>query len=81
MRLRSDGLTLKEDLIEHHDYEAVLPRVWDYLVSWYSFEDKAPILRPVKYDRKKQRYYIDLYLENIETEVVLTDSLIEDSFL
>lgn len=47
----SDGLTLKEDLIEHHDYETVLPKVWDYLVSWYDFTDKEPILRPIKYDR------------------------------
>ena len=73
---------MKEDLIEHHDYEAVLPQVWDYLVCWYNFDDKAPILRPVRFDRKKQRHYIDLYLENIiETEVVLTDSLLEDSFV
>ena len=48
-----DELTLKEDLIEHHDYEAVLPKVWDYLVSWYDFTDKEPILWPVKFNRKK----------------------------
>lgn len=55
--------TLKEDLIEHHDYEAVLPKVWQHLVSWYSFTDNEPILRPVRYDQKQNRHYVDLYLE------------------
>ena len=44
---------LKEGLIEHHDYEVVLPKVWNYLVSWYDFADREPILRPVRYDNKR----------------------------
>ena len=55
--------TLKDDLIEHHDYEAVLPKVWEYLVSWYGTSDSEPILRPVRYDVKKRIHFIDLYLE------------------
>ena len=79
--LFTDGATLKEDLIEHHDYEAVLPKVWDYMVSWYNFIDRQPILRPVRYDRKKKRHYIDLYLENNQTEAtVLTDSILDDEY-
>lgn len=75
-----EGTILKEDLIEHHDYEAVIPKVWDYLVSWYGFSDSEPILRPVRYDRKKKRHYIDLYLENNQSsEVALTESLLNDS--
>lgn len=71
---------MKEDLIEHHDYEAVLPRVWDYLSSWHGFTDKERILRPVKFDNKRQCHYIDLYLENKqETEVLQTDSLMDES--
>ena len=48
-----EGLTLKEGLIEHHDYEAVLPKVWEYLVSWYDLKDREGILRPVRFDKKR----------------------------
>lgn len=66
-----EGLILKEGLIEHHDYEVVLPKVWDYLVAWHNFTDRDPILRPVRYDRKRKCPYIDLYLENNEDDDVV----------
>ena len=65
LALDAEGLTLKADLIEHHDYEAVLPRVWDLLVSWYDLgggDQEQPILRPIRYNSAKQRYFVDLYL-------------------
>ena len=58
-----DELTLKEDLIEHHDFEVLLPQVWAHLIAWYEFSDGLPILRPVCYDKKSDRHFIDLYLE------------------
>ena len=58
-----DELTLKEDLIEHHDFEVLLPQVWAHLIAWYEFSDTLPILRPVCYDKKSDRHFIDLYLE------------------
>ena len=58
-----DELTLKANLIEHHDYEAIPQKVWFYLISWYNFTDMQPIIRPVGFDRKSGTYFIDLYLE------------------
>ena len=74
-----DEVTLKEDLIEHHDFEVLLPQVWAYLIGWYGFADNMPILRPVCYDKKSDRYFMDLYLEQNAAEVLLTDSLLDDS--
>jgi len=31
----NEFVTLREDLLEHHDYEAVLPDIWYLLVAWY----------------------------------------------
>jgi hypothetical protein len=30
-------VTLRDDLMEHHDYEAVSPDIWNLLVAWYGF--------------------------------------------
>ena len=77
-----EGTVLKEDLIEHHDYEAVIPQVWEYLVSWHGFSDREPILRPIRYDHKKKRHYIDLYLQfNHPKETALTESFLDESSL
>ena len=69
---------LKPNLIEHHDYEAIPEKVWYYLVCWYKFLDKSPIVRPVKFDRKIGRYFIDLYPEQNQSRMV-TDSFVETS--
>ena len=74
-----DEVTLKEDLIEHHDFEALLPQVWAYLTAWYDFADNMPILRPLCYDKKSDRYFIDLYLEQNPNDALITDSLLDDS--
>lgn len=78
----SDELTLKEDLIEHHDFEVLLPQVWAHLIAWYDFVDILPIMRPVCYDKKIGRHRIDLYLEqnrNRDQFGILTDSVLDDS--
>ena len=84
LRRNPDELTLVEDLIEHHDYVAILPKVWNYLISWYGFTDKEPILRPVRFEKKKARHFIDLYLENRnmnESELNITGSYLDDSLV
>jgi len=33
-----DGeIKIRDDLMEHHDYEAVSPEIWNLLVAWYGF--------------------------------------------
>ena len=72
-------MTLKDDLIEHHDYEAILPQVWAYLTAWYDFADSMPILRPVCFDKKRDRHFVDLYLEHNPTGAIATESVLDDS--
>jgi len=43
------SMNLKENIIEHFDYEAISPEVWKYLYSWYSAD--WCILRYLKKDR------------------------------
>jgi hypothetical protein len=33
---KGDRMKLRENLIEHFDYEALHPSVWKHLYSWYS---------------------------------------------
>ena len=55
---------LREDLMEHHDYEAVPPEVWKYLVAWYGFKaDQTPIMRLISFDKRTNKFFVDLYLE------------------
>lgn len=61
--LFADRITLRRDLIEHHDFEAIPPAVWAYLVNWYGFADKSAILRPIAFDTRCNSFYVDLYLE------------------
>ena len=70
---------MKEDLIEHHDFEVLLPQVWAHLVAWYEFSDILPILRPVCYDNKSDRFVVDLYLEHNRNDGMFTDSVLDDS--
>lgn len=47
-----DGeLTLRDDLMEHHDYEAVSPDIWNLLVAWHGFVPRqTPIMRLISFD-------------------------------
>lgn len=50
--------------MEHHDYEAVPPEIWNLLVAWYGFAPgQTPIMRFVSFDKRTGKYYVDLYLE------------------
>eukprot|EP00347_Sterkiella_histriomuscorum_P022613 403337823 len=62
--LLRDGrsMNLKENIIEHHDFEAVSVNVWRHLYSWYSSD--WCIMRYLKRDRiNGQGVYLDLYPE------------------
>ena len=57
---------LKENLIEHFDYEAVTPEVWRHLYSWYSAD--WCIMRYVRKDfANKNGVFLDLYPESRST--------------
>jgi hypothetical protein len=51
--------------MEHHDYEAVPPDVWNCLVKWYGFHaEQKPIMRIINFDKRAAKFYVDLYQEN-----------------
>lgn len=50
---------LKQDLFEHHDYEAVSSEIWKYISSWYSYDIAIP--RYIHYDHKTEKNYLELY--------------------
>jgi len=59
-----DFVILRDDLMEHHDYEAVIPEIWNLLVGWYGFAtNQTPIMRFISFDKRSGKYYVDLYLE------------------
>ena len=50
--------------MEHYDFETVTPEVWRLLQAWYGIEfGLIPIIRPVCFDRRSNRFFVDLYLE------------------
>ena len=77
---------LRNDLMEHFDYELVLPEVWRYFTAWYGcVADMVPILRPMGFDKRSNKFFVDLYLDsNIggEEDVPFSDrSLLESKSL
>ena len=57
--LTSD-LELKENLLEHHDYEAVNQRVYEVLARWYGSDfEICRVLRPDPFRDNKP--YLELY--------------------
>ena len=48
-------------------------------MAWYEFSDILPILRPVCYDSKSDRFVVDLYLEHSRNDAMFTDSVLDDS--
>lgn len=63
--LLNDGrsMNLKDNLVEHFDFEAISPTIWKYLYSWYSAD--WCVMRYLKRDRMNPHAAIlDLYPEN-----------------
>lgn len=59
---------LKENIIEHFDYEAVSPDVWKHLYSWYSTD--WCIMRYIKKDRvNRYALVLDLYPEKKSMQI------------
>lgn len=55
-------MNLKENIVEHFDFEAVTPTVWKYLYSWYSAD--WCIMRNLKRDKTNSHgVYLELYPE------------------
>lgn len=55
-------MKLRDNLIEHFDFEALHPLVWKHLQSWYSSD--IQIVRSLKKDGLNRRVMIlDLYPE------------------
>ena len=53
-------LDLKENLLEHHDFEALDRKVFDVLVKWYSIDfEICRVLRPDPFRHRK--LFLDLY--------------------
>ena len=53
-------LELKENLLEHHDFEAVSKKIYDVLVKWYSSDFE--ICRVLRLDPfRNNKLYLDLY--------------------
>ena len=60
----NDSHLLRNNLMEHYDFETVTPEVWRLLQAWYGIEfGLIPIIRPVCFDRRSNRFFVDLYLE------------------
>jgi len=56
-------MNLKDNIIEHFDYEAVGSAVWKHLYSWYSAD--WCIMRYLKRDKVTRKgLMLDLYPEN-----------------
>jgi len=59
----SADLELKENLLEHHDYEVVSKRLFNVLSKWYGCDFE--ITRAMRIDPfKKDKLYLDLYPGN-----------------
>lgn len=52
-------LAIKDDLVEHHDYEAVSSEIWKYLSAWFNYDVAIP--RYIVYDPKTEKTYLQLY--------------------
>ena len=70
-------MNLKENLVEHFDFEAVSPAVWRYLYSWYSAD--WCVMRYLKRDKTNPLGNIlDLYPENSIPGLVIIDQTSEE---
>ena len=53
-------LELKDNLLEHHDYEAVSKKIYDVLAKWYGFDfEICRMLKPDPF--RENQPYLDLY--------------------
>jgi hypothetical protein len=69
---------LKENIVEHFDYEAITPDVWKHIYSWYSAD--WSILRYVCKDRvNRYAVFLDLYPERKQLSLDLDAETFDDS--
>ncbi len=83
-------MNLKDNIVEHFDFEAVSPTVWKYLYSWFSAD--WCIMRNLKRDKTNSHgVYLELYpevsipgqliIEQTEEEVSMEPGAISSVFL
>jgi len=71
-------MNLKDNLVEHFDFEAISPAIWKYLYSWYSAD--WCIMRLLKRDRMNPNAAIlDLYPENTIPGQIILDQTEDES--
>ena len=70
-------MNLKDNIIEHFDFEAVSPAVWRLIYSWYSAD--WCIMRVLKRDRVNTKgVVLDLYPELTVPGQIIFDPLTEE---
>jgi hypothetical protein len=70
-------MNLKENIVEHFDFEAVSPCVWKYLYSWYSAD--WCIMRNLKRDKTNLHgVYLELYPEATIPGQIIIDQTEEE---
>ena len=53
-------LELKDNLLEHHDYEAVCGKVFEQLGKWYGYDFE--VVRVLRFDQfREYKLSLDLY--------------------
>ena len=52
-------MLIKPNLINHHDFEALPPEVWRYVLAWYSADWR--IVRFLRRDAAHQGVFLDLH--------------------
>ncbi len=71
------SMNLKDNIVEHFDFEAVSPAVWKYLYSWYSSD--WCIMRNLKRDRTTPNgVFLDLYPELSIPGQIIIDQIDEE---
>lgn len=61
-------LDLKENLLEHHNYEAVSKQIFEVFLSWYGCDYEIfRVLRPNQFSDGKM--YLDLYPSKFNTGI------------
>ena len=60
-------ISIKENLIEHFDYQQVPMEIWAYFKAWYDYD--FSLLRFIKKDKMNQdKLYLELYPESKDAE-------------
>ena len=54
-------MSLKTNLVQHFDFEAVSNEIWEYLKAWYGCD--FPLFRFIKKEKVSNKLFLELYPE------------------